>query len=93
MSAGDRRVFDVKSKSSDWIFQINQRKALTSKHLVPMSFMNVYKISRVFKKKSLAYCFFHVPKYCLQDSIDKDENFLFNGRQLEQLLVSQVRRV
>lgn len=73
------------------MFQIMQRKMIDSKHIISMNFLKNYKISKWFKKKDLAYCFFHVPKYCLQDNIDQKETFIFKGQQLESLIISQVR--
>lgn len=84
------RVFDIRGHETDWMFDIMRRKALVSKHMVAMDFLNVYKVARLFRKKKLAYCFFHVPQFCLQDSINQKESFLFNGPQLEALIVSQV---
>ena len=84
------RAFDIKSKDSDWMFEITKRKFIMCKEIVKMEFLKNYKISTLFTKKNLAYCFFHVPKFCLQDNIDKNEAFNFQGKQLQSLMVSQV---
>jgi hypothetical protein len=72
------------------MFEILKRKMIISKHIVQMEFLKNYKISTMFTKKNLAYCFFHIPKYNLQETIDKKEAVIFKGKQLESLLISQV---
>lgn len=84
------RVFDIKSKDTDWMFEIMKRKMIMSKHIVEMEFLKNYKISTMFTKKNLAYCFFHIPKNNLQDTISRGEQVKFQGKELESLMVSQV---
>jgi hypothetical protein len=73
--------------------EIVRRKNLDHKHIVNLKFQDNYKVSGIFKKKSLAYCFYFIPQDRLIDDVYGGNMGKFKPNNLEDLLITQVTLV
>lgn len=70
--------------------QIIRRKNLDHKHIAKLKYQDNYKASGVFKSKSLAYCFYFIPRFNLGRDMYGGDLSAFSPLHLEDLLMSQV---
>ena len=87
------RAFEIgKTKHPEVITGVlKKRVGLNSVHIIPLFTQENYRITTMFRKKNISYCFFKVPRNSLATFIAKQNHAVnLSGDQLERLFTSQV---